>query len=205
MDLKEKVLSDEENGESILSTSQYSDDDSTLPFSTDSEDEKDYLKSLEQKNIPSSKFTCIERKYLKFNPGSKELMIERSLQDRKIVKIGEVWFSHPMYDDRSSPEDSSSDDERSVNNKNISYKQNHCESLSNIMDLIVGTSEESEQFDELYQAKEAMEIDSKSSWNIVKTSDEESDQIDELHQEIEGSNSNSFKKEFLNNRERLLI
>lgn len=112
-------MSDEENG---LNTSQYSDDDSTLPFSTDSEDEKDYLKSLEQKNIPSSKFTCIKRKYLKFNPGSKELMIERSLQDRKIVKIGEVWFSHPMYDDRSSPEDSSSDDERSVNNKNISYK-----------------------------------------------------------------------------------
>lgn len=115
------VLSDEENGESNLSTSQYSDDDSILPFSTDSEEEKDYLKSLEQKKI-SSKFTCVKRKYLKFNHGSKELTVERSLQGRKIAKIGEVWFSHPMYDNRSSPEDSASDDERSVNNKNISHK-----------------------------------------------------------------------------------
>ncbi|GBB93291.1 hypothetical protein RclHR1_21440002 [Rhizophagus clarus] len=236
MDLKEGVLSDEENRESILSTSQYSDDDSILPFSTDSEEEK----------LPLSKFTCVKRKYSGSNSESKELMIERSLQSRKIVKIGDAWFSHPMYDDRSSPEDSSSDNERSMNDEIISYEawdkkrkilkfqlsscndkvmsssskdsednttttnennvaksiftsqQSHCESTSNIVDLILETSEESEQFDELYQEKEA-------TLDIVKKSDEESDQIDELHQEIEDNNSNQFKKDHLNDRDGFLI
>jgi hypothetical protein len=228
------VLSDEENRESFLSTSQYSDDDSISPFSTDSEEERHYSNSLEQKKLSLLKFTRVKRKYSESNPESKELMFERSLKSRKIVRIGDAWFSHPMYDNRSSPEDSSSDDERNMINKKISYKawdkkrkilkfklsnynkvssssssssltlkteeseistsqQNHCESPSIILDE---TSEESEQFDELYQEKEAIEIDSNPSCNTVKTSDEESDQIDELRQEIEDNDSNQLKKDF---------
>ncbi|RIA90444.1 hypothetical protein C1645_823356 [Glomus cerebriforme] len=185
MDIKENVSlkRDEENSESNLSIFQYSDVDSILPCSTDSEEERDLTKSFEQK-----KFTSVKRKYSDFN---QELIVERSLQGRKIIKIGGEWFSHPMYDNRSSPENS--DDERSMNNKDISYKE--CkrrkkilkDQLSNCSDerSSIETSEESEQFDELYPAKEVVEIRSKPLQNFVTkiTSDEESDQIDELKQE----------------------
>lgn len=69
--------------------------------------------------------------------------------------------------------------------ENNTINENNVKSIFIIQQNHCESSEESEQFDELC--------------------DGESDEIDKLHQELQSSNSNSFKKEFLNDSGRLLI